>query len=74
MADAAAALKLDVAHLAREILDALRSEHRARLQRELDRVSRLIPGLQNLDTFEKERLEALESVMLSLESPIQCRA
>ena len=73
MAKAVPARKKDVAYLARQILVALQGEHKAHLQKELNRVSVFIPAMHNLDTFEKERLEALEGAMLSLESRVEDR-
>jgi hypothetical protein len=73
MAKAVQLRKRDVAQLARQILDALQTEHKGHLQKELNRVSMFIPALHSLDSFEKERLEALEGVMLSLGSPVEVR-
>ncbi len=66
--------KRDVAHIAGRILNVLKSDHNARLRTELIQAHLLIQSIHPLDTLEKERLEALEGIMLSLKSPIEARA
>ena len=73
MANAAPAPKNDVAHIAGRVLNAFRSAREAKLQSALTQASRRIQKMPPLDTYERERLEALEAVMLSLRSPVQYR-
>lgn len=74
MANQLRASHQDVAHIAGQILNARRSEHKARLRRELAQARRLLPTMYPRDTFEQERLEVLEGAVECLESPVVERA
>jgi cobalamin biosynthesis protein CobD/CbiB len=74
MANQLRASHQDVTHIAGQILNARRSEHKAQLRRELAQARRLLPRMHPRDTFEQERLEVLEEAVECLESPVVERA